>query len=96
MNIDSNTFDAKLEDLILHIYSNVIINWDEICKDVNIIKSLDMNTNELCKKYKLEYKDMKDELIQAYVLTSLIMINIIMTNIIINKPIVMKKDIFLD
>jgi len=71
MNIDTiqNDFIKNVTNIFLY----VIFNWATISQNEHIMKTLDINTNSMCRKLKLQNPNMRDEFIQAHTYTLLLM-----------------------
>lgn len=68
INNVQNIFEKNMMD----IYLRVIFNWNTISKNEHIMKVLNMNTNNICKKIKNNNRNMRDSFVQAYVFSILI------------------------
>jgi hypothetical protein len=71
MNID--TIQNDFIKTTTNIYLYVIFNWATISQDEHIQRTLDVNTNSMCRKLKLQNPNMRDEFIQAHTYTLLLM-----------------------
>ena len=71
MNIETiqNDFVKNVTNIFLY----VIFNWGKISQNRDIMNVLDVNTNSMCKKLKIQNPNMRDEFVQAHVYTLLLM-----------------------
>lgn len=54
------------------IFANVVANWNTIRSHEKIIKSVNMNSNIVCKKIKIMDPHLTDHYIQSYVLSMML------------------------
>jgi len=57
---------------ISHIHKHILMNWDKIKNDKDIMYVLDVNTNNMCKYYKTSNPKLDDNYIQINTLTFLL------------------------
>jgi len=77
-NDDMEDYNIKqvqsiFEKNMMDIYLRVIFNWSTISQNEHIMKVLNMNTNNICKKIKNNNRNVRDSFVQAYVFSMLVM-----------------------
>lgn len=81
-NIDSKNIEIKCDNentmcneimtTIGKVLLTIIINWDTISRDDNIMDILNINKNTLCRNLKDENPHVADNFVQAFVLSVLV------------------------
>jgi hypothetical protein len=67
----------NLESITTNVYLNIILNWDTISSEQQIMDCL--NNNTMCSYFKQQYPMLKDSFIKARVLTVLLMMYYILS-----------------
>jgi len=71
---ENKDIDSGLNSMMNEIYVNISMNWDSIKKNDNIMNTLDINTNTLCKKLKSVHNELNDDMIKMRTFTIMMML----------------------
>ena len=71
---ENKDIDSGLNRMMNEIYVHVSMNWDTIKKNENIMKSLDTDSNNMCKKLKTVHSELNDDMIKMRTFTIMIML----------------------
>lgn len=70
---------------ISHIHKHILMNWDKIKNDKDIMNVLDVDTNNMCRYYKINNPELDDKYIQSHTLTFLFLMLFIVSQPINNN-----------
>lgn len=73
----------NFEDDVNNLYTEIIFNWSQIREYEEVMNVLDMETNTLCVKLKENNPMLRDEFVQARVLTILLVMFIMVSSFVI-------------
>ena len=77
-NQNQNVCCQNIDHTLSRIFLEIIFNWDQIKDNCNVMETVNMNTNTMCKYMKLNNCNVDNHIIQAYVLSFLIVLSLIM------------------
>lgn len=82
-SVDTDTQNTELDNQVetckdldenhASIFLSVLLNWETISKNKNVMTAVDMEKNSLCRSLKLQNPSYEDIYIQAHVLAALLM-----------------------
>ncbi|VBB17852.1 hypothetical protein YASMINEVIRUS_315 [Yasminevirus sp. GU-2018] len=75
---DNQTDYQNIEKTMGRIFLNTIFNWEQIRENSSVMQVLNMETNSMCRHMKMSNPSMRDQFIQAYVLSFLLILFLIM------------------
>ena len=76
---DNLTDYQNIEKTMSRIFLNAIFNWEQIRESSSVMQVLNMETNSMCRHMKASNPSMRDQFIQAYVLSFLLMLFLIVS-----------------